>query len=533
MSHLEDPTPTGPAKEGHTHTEKDTSTPDDVSYHVVSHLSTANELGTTTDPILSAKIHLVNEAINEIGWTGFHLKLCCLTGFGFAADSLVAFLQSVAAGQAYLEIGHGGYPTGSTMALYAGLQMGALFWGFGADIIGRKIAFNTTLFIAAIACIVAGAGPNWVAFCVFVAFLGFGAGGNLVLDPTVMLEFVPARQQWIITAMAGWWGVGQASAGFIAWGYYSRPEWTCVAATETCTWQNNKAWRLIMFTGGTLMFVMSALRILIIRLPETPKFLVTSGKEEEVVLMLQNLASTYRRPCSLAVESLQTCGSTNASEQGGIHGSGVQGLGKSLVGHVKGLFSTKKLALSTSLIWLSWTLIGLGYPLFFLYLPSLISTRLPDYKPTFSETWRDYTITNICAIFGPLIAAGLAEVKFLGRRYTMAIGAVITAIFFFCYTIIKTPAQNLAISSRISVCINLYYGTLYAYTAEVFPSAHRTTGNGIGVSLNRLMGLLSAVIAVTADTATVTPLYISVALFLAMAIISVVLPFEPYSRSAS
>ncbi|CZR49387.1 uncharacterized protein FPRO_08872 [Fusarium proliferatum ET1] len=509
--------------------EKDGMAADDVSYHV----STVNELGNVVDPVLSAKINLVNETINEIGWTNFHLKLCCLTGFGFAADSLVAFLQSVAAGQAYLEIGHGGYPTGSTMALYAGLQMGALFWGFGADIIGRRIAFNTTLFIAAIATIVAGAGPSWVVFCVFVAFLGFGAGGNLVLDPTVMLEFVPAKQQWVITAMAGWWGVGQASAGFIAWGFYSRNDWTCVATVETCTWQNNKSWRLIMFTGGALMFVMSALRILIIRLPETPKFLVTNGKEEELVAMLQKLASTYKRPCSLTLESLQACGTAHTPEHGGSKGLAVRGLGKSLVGHVKGLFSTKKLALSTCLIWLSWTLIGLGYPLFFLYLPSLLSSRLPDYKPSFTETWRDYTITNICAIFGPLIAAGLAEVSFLGRRYTMAIGAAITAIFFFCYTIIKTPAQNLAISSCISVCINLYYGTLYAYTAEVFPSEHRTTGNGIAVSLNRIMGLLSAVIAVTADTTTIAPLYISGALFFVMAIVSVILPFEPYGRSAS
>jgi MFS family permease len=108
------------------------------------------------------------------------------------------------------------------MALYTGLLFGALFWGFSADVIGRKIAFNTTLFIAAIATIIAGAGPNWVGFCVFVAFLGFGAGGNLVLDPTVMLEFVPAKQQWVITAMAAWWGIGQASAGFIAWGYYCK-----------------------------------------------------------------------------------------------------------------------------------------------------------------------------------------------------------------------------------------------------------------------------------------------------------------------
>lgn len=273
------------------------------------------------------------------------------------------------------------------MALYAGLLLGALFWGFSADVIGRKIAFNTTLFIAAIATIVAGAGPNWVGFCVFVAFLGFGAGGNLVLDPTVMLEFVPAKQQWVITAMAGWWGIGQASAGFIAWGYYckflrylicyegqslmfvliARPEWSCTAETE-CTWQNNKGWRLVMFTGGALMFLMSALRILIIRLPETPKFLVSSGKEEELVAMLQNLANTYHRPCSLTVDALRACGTTTESEQSG-RPSAFSGLGKSLAGHVGGLFSNKKLALSTSLIWLSWTLIGLGYPLFFLYLP--------------------------------------------------------------------------------------------------------------------------------------------------------------------
>ncbi|KAJ4253418.1 Sugar transporter [Fusarium torreyae] len=531
MSDLQNPVSVLPTKEKDA--EKDAPSPDNVSCHAASHLGTVHELSNITDPVLSAKTHLVNEAINEIGWTTFHFKLSCLTGFGFAADSLVAFLQSVAASQAYLEIGNGGYPTGSTIALYAGLQMGALFWGFGADIIGRRIAFNTTLFIAAIATVVAGAGPNWVVFCVFVALLGFGAGGNLVLDPTVMLEFVPAKQQWIITAMAGWWGIGQASAGFIAWGYYSRNDWTCDATIGTCTWQNNKSWRLIMFTGGSLMFIMSVMRIFIIRLPETPKFLVASGRDEELVSMLQNLAATYSRPCSLTVQSLQACGSTRIPDQGEQRHSAMFDLGRTLLGHVKGLFATRKLALSTCLIWISWTLIGLGYPLFFLYLPSLISSRVPDYQPSFTDTWRDYTITNICSIFGPLIAAGLAEVRILGRRYTMAIGAVITAIFFFAYTVIKTPAQNLAISSCISVCINLYYGTLYAYTAEVFPSAHRATGNGIAVSLNRIMGLLSAVIAVTADTATVTPLYISAALFLVLAVVSIILPFEPYGRSAS
>lgn len=35
-----------------------------------------------TDPVLNAKMHLVNDAIDEIGFTGYHWKLFVLNGFG-------------------------------------------------------------------------------------------------------------------------------------------------------------------------------------------------------------------------------------------------------------------------------------------------------------------------------------------------------------------------------------------------------------------------------------------------------------------
>jgi hypothetical protein len=50
----------------------------------------------------------------------------------------------------------------------------------------------------------------------------------------------------------------------------------------------------------------------------------------------------------------------------------------------------------------------------------------------------------------------------------------------------------------VNFCLNIYYGTLYAYTPEVLPSAHRGTGNGMAVAGNRIMGILSAVIATEA-----------------------------------
>ena len=67
--------------------------------------------------------------------------------------------------------------------------------------------------------------------------------------------------------------------------------------------------------------------------------------------------------------------------------------------------------------------------------------------------------------------------------------------FFFAYTQVRSNAQNLGFTCAISFCLNIYYGTLYAYTPEVLPSAHRGTGNGIAIGLNRIMGIISAVIA--------------------------------------
>ena len=81
----------------------------------------------------------------------------------------------------------------------------------------------------------------------------------------------------------------------------------------------------------------------------------------------------------------------------------------------------------------------------------------------------------------------------------MVIGALVTMAFFFAYTQVRTAVQNVAFTCIINFCLNIYYGTLYAYTPEVLPSAHRGTGNGIAIGWNRVMGILSAVIATVAD----------------------------------
>lgn len=59
------------------------------------------------------------------------------------------------------------------------------------------------------------------------------------------------------------------------------------------------------------------------------------------------------------------------------------------------------------------------------------------------------------------------------------------------------------------------------------PSAHRATGSGTAVAFNRVMGIMSAVIATCANTATSAPIYVCAGAFALVALVSMLLPYEP------
>lgn len=105
--------------------------------------------------------------------------------------------------------------------------------------------------------------------------------------------------------------------------------------------------------------------------------------------------------------------------------------------------------------------------------------------------------------------------------------------FLFAYTHVRNNAQNVAFNCVVSFTVNIYYGALYAYSPEVLPSAHRATGNGTAVALNRLMGIMSGVIGTYASTASAVPVYICAALFVVMALVSAVFPFEPQNSQSA
>jgi MFS family permease len=89
---------------------------------------------------------------------------------------------------------------GVALASQVGLLVGAAFWGFSADIIGRKTAFNSSLFICAAFVLIAGAMPNYISFC---AMLAISNPSALLAhtDPRAGLPFTRLAQVAIISWM--------------------------------------------------------------------------------------------------------------------------------------------------------------------------------------------------------------------------------------------------------------------------------------------------------------------------------------------
>lgn len=95
------------------------------------------------------------------------------------------------------------------MILYIGMGFGSATWGFLSDSFGRRITFNSTLFITGFFGVLISFGPTWATTALLFALMGFGVGGNLPVDGALFLEFLPMADTRLLTLLSAWWPFGQ------------------------------------------------------------------------------------------------------------------------------------------------------------------------------------------------------------------------------------------------------------------------------------------------------------------------------------
>lgn len=209
------------------------------------------------------------------------------------------------------------------------------------------------------------------------------------------------------------------------------------------------------------------LRFIVFQMFESPKFLLSKGRQAEAVAVVHGLAYKNKKKTWLTEEILNEVGGYPAAENDTKLGNKEivgRTLNKFSTQRVGPLFANKKLGLTTILLWIMWATIGMGYPLFNGFLPQYLSQATGDNGSSVSTnvTYRNYAITTVVGVPGSLIAYFTVDIKYIGRKGTIASATLITGIFLFLFTTSTDSNFQLAFSSLVSFFQNIMYGVLYA-----------------------------------------------------------------------
>jgi MFS family permease len=432
----------------------------------------------------------INYQIQEIGMGYYQWQLFVVVGFGWATDNLWPMVTSLIFTPITSEFKPNHAPL-LTLAQNIGLLVGAMFWGFGCDVFGRKWAFNLTLGLTALWGMVAASAPSFAATAVFAALWSFGVGGNLPVDSAIFLEFLPASHQYLLTVLSVDWAIAQLIATLIAWPLLG--DLTCQQTASVCSRADNMGWRYFLITMGGLTLLMFVVRFCLFTIHESPKFLMGQGRDDEAVRIVHEVARRNHKSTVLTVADLKACEPAGFERTENYTSAAVRRRLHSVkFSSVRALFATRRFALSTCLIMVVWAFIGLGYPLYNAFLPYIQATRGAHFGDGSTYlTYRNSLIIAVLGVPGALLGGILVEVPRLGRKGTLALATIITGGFLYGSTTALDSASLLGWNCAFSFTSNIMYAVLYSFTPELFPTPQRGTGNALTATCNRVFGIMA------------------------------------------
>ena len=422
-----------------------------------------------------------------MGW--YQWQLFMVVGFGWASDNLWPIVTSLVLTPITNEFDVS-LPPLLTLAQNIGLLAGAVFWGFGCDVFGRKWGFNLTLGITAVWGMIAAGAPTFAAAGVFAALWSFGVGGNLPVDSAIFLEFLPASHQYLLTVLSVDWAFAQVVATLVAWPLLG--DLTCSQTEKPCLKSENMGWRYFLIAMGGLTLLMFLVRFVLFTIYESPKYLMSKGRDEEAVRVIHEVARRNKKTATISVEDLKACEPDGYVAQTDTSAAIKRHLADLDGSNVRVLFSTKRLGLSTGLIMAIWALIGLGYPLYNAFLPYIQASRGADFGDGSTYlTYRNSLIIAVLGVPGALLGGLLVEVPRIGRKGTLSVFTVLTGVFLYCSTTALSSESLLGWNCAFNFCSNVMYAVLYGYTPELFPTPQRGTGNALAATCNRVFGIMA------------------------------------------
>jgi MFS family permease len=229
--------------------------------------------------------------LDRLRWGRFHTLVVVALGITWILDGLEVTLAG-AISPALKEshrLRFSNADVGLVSSAYlAGAVLGAMFFGWLTDWLGRKRLFFMTLAIYLLATAATALSWNLWSFAMFRFFTGAGIGGEYTAINSAIQELVPARYRgWTDLVINGsfWVGAAVGAAGSIV-------------LLDPALFPPDLGWRFAFLIGAGLGLVIFLMRFW---LPESPRWLVTHGRVEEAEAILDHIESEF---CAVTQKNL-------------------------------------------------------------------------------------------------------------------------------------------------------------------------------------------------------------------------------------
>jgi len=222
--------------------------------------------------------------LDRLRWGRFHTLVVVALGITWILDGLEVTLAGAISPalkeSPQLQFSNADVGLASS-AYLAGAVLGALFFGWLTDRLGRKRLFFMTLAVYLVATASTALSWNLASFALFRFFTGAGIGGEYTAINSAIQELVPARYRgWSDLVINGsfWIGTALGAAGSLV-------------LLDPNVLAPDLGWRAAFLIGAVLGLVIFLMRLW---LPESPRWLMTHGRVAEATAVLDRIEAEFR-----------------------------------------------------------------------------------------------------------------------------------------------------------------------------------------------------------------------------------------------
>lgn len=238
-------------------------------------------------------------AITLTGYGKFHYILLGICGLVSTSEEMDVISMSFILPSAQCDLNLNTHTKGwLNCIIFVGMMVGAYFWGSLADSLGRKRVLIVISYMNAFCIVASSFSQNFELFMLFRFLNGAALGGAGPVIWSYFAEFQPKHKRGsMLSFMAAFWTLGNLLVASMAW--LIIPTDIGFESTEFVY----NSWRIFLVICALPSFIVA---ILLMYLPESPKFLLSCGRFEEALAIFRGIyvTNTGNDPSTYPVKEL-------------------------------------------------------------------------------------------------------------------------------------------------------------------------------------------------------------------------------------